>query len=299
MDKLAYRSAILKQNKGVENIIYPPFSVAMSVYAKDNEKWFDTALNSIIEQTLKPNEIVLVIDGAIPQTIQDVIDKYLLICSSKEILLKIIQLSENKGLGRALSIAVDKCSNEIIARMDSDDISVKNRFEMQMRILVQHEEIDIVGGDIAEFIGNVENRVGRRSVPLSDKAIKKYVKKRCPFNHVTVMYRKKAVLKAGGYKDLFWNEDYYLWIRMTEKGCQMANTGSVLVNVRVGEDMYKRRGGKKYFKSELFLQNYMYKKQMIGTVTLVSNIVKRFIIQILMPACVRGWVFQKFARSKI
>ena len=100
MDKLAYRSAILKQNKGVENIIYPPFSVAMSVYAKDNEKWFDTALNSIIEQTLKPNEIVLVIDGAIPQTIQDVIDKYLLICSSKEILLKIIQLSENKGLGR-------------------------------------------------------------------------------------------------------------------------------------------------------------------------------------------------------
>lgn len=287
-----------KQTKlGSSNEEFPPFSVAMSVYGKDNVEWFDIALNSIVEQTVKPNEIVLVVDGPVPQVIHDVIEKYSEICRAGGVLFRVIQLPENKGLGNALRIAVKKCSNEIIARMDSDDISIKNRFEQQLEILLLNPQIDIIGGDIQEFIEVPDNQAGKRVVPVTDGDIKNYMRKRCPFNHVTVMYKKSAVQKSGGYKDLFWNEDYYLWIRMAENGCHMANTGTVLVNVRVGADMYKRRGGYRYFKSEKFLQDYMLKKQLIGIGTYMKNVGKRFILQVMMPASMRGWAFQKLARN--
>lgn len=287
----------MKAEKNIK-MEYPPFSIAMSVYGKDNAEWFNMALNSIIDQTVKPNEIVLVVDGPVPQPIHNVIKKYIEICKSGGILFKIIQLLENKGLGNALEIAVKNSNNEIIARMDSDDIAVKGRFEQQLGLMVLKPEIEIIGGDIQEFIDLEDNTTGKRIVPVSDKAIKEYLKKRCPFNHSTVMYKKSSVLKAGGYMNLFWNEDYYLWIRMAECGCFMANTGTVLVNVRVGNDMYRRRGGLKYFMSEKFLQDYMLKNGMIGLRTYINNVIQRFIIQVLLPDYFRGWIFRKFARKK-
>lgn len=211
--------------------------------------------------------------------------------------LKVIWLSENSGLGIALQTAVSKCSNEIIARMDSDDIAVLDRFEQQLNVFLVQQEVDIVGGDIQEFINTLEYKTGKRKVPISDSAIKHYMKKRCPFNHMTVMYKKEAVTRAGGYQDLFWNEDYYLWIRMAVKNCVMANTGTVLVNVRVNDDMYMRRGGVQYFKSEKYLQDFMLKQGMIHYMEYITNLAKRFIVQILLPNKIRGWVFRKFARS--
>lgn len=288
-----------RKNK-MQEMKYPPFSVAMSVYAKDNAEWFDSALGSIINQTVKPDEIVLIVDGPVPASIQKVIDKYMVICiSGRGVVLKVVKLPENKGLGYALRIAVDKCNHEIIARMDSDDIAVNIRFETQLQIMAENPDIDIVGGDIVEFIDEIDHKVGKRSVPIPDERIKEYMKKRCPFNHMTVMYRKDAVQKAGGYKDLFWNEDYFLWIRMAELGCKMANTGTILVNVRVGTDMYKRRGGKEYFASELFLQKYMLQRKMIDGMTFVGNILKRFTLQVLIPNQIRGWVFRNFARERV
>lgn len=276
---------------------YPSFSVAMSVYGKDNPEWFDEAFCSITHQTVNPNEIVLVVDGVIPDEINHVIKKYETECNENGINLKVIRFESNKGLGIALKKAIEECGNEIIARMDSDDIALKTRFEEQLKIFNLDPKADIVGGDIEEFIGNINNRVGKREVPQNDDEIKKYIKKRCPLNHVTVMYKKKAVIAAGNYKDLFWNEDYYLWIRMAEKKCVMRNTGTTLVYVRVGEEMYKRRGGKRYFQSEKFLQDYMLKTGMINYAEYSLNLVKRFIVQILLPNNIRGWVFKKFARS--
>lgn len=136
-----------------------------------------------------------------------------------------------------------------------------------------------------------------RRVPKLDKEIKEYLKIRCPLNHVTVMFKKSSVKKSGGYLDLFWNEDYYLWIRMAEKGCIMENTGTILVNVRIGKDMYQRRGGKKYFKSEKYLQDYMLSKKIIDKKTYILNVFKRFIVQIILPNSIRGWVFKNFTRS--
>lgn len=270
------------------------FSVVMSVYHRDNADYFDRALQSITEnQTLLPTEIVLVCDGPLGEKLDSVIDKY----QGEYPIFNIIRLPENKGLGNALKVAVENSNNEIIARMDSDDVSIPNRFEQQLKYFADHNDIDIVGGDITEFVNNEENIVGKRQVPVENNDIRKYMKTRCAMNHVTVMFRKEAIQSAGGYLDWFWNEDYYLWIRLCLKGAVFANTGTVLVNVRVGEEMYQRRGGIQYFNSEFGLQKLMLKKGMIGLITFFCNVTKRFIVQLLLPNTIRGWVFKKLART--
>ena len=272
---------------------HQPFSVAISVYKNDNPVYFDRALESITDkQTIKPDEIVLVVDGPVSEEIDAVIEKY-----SNRYCLNAIRLETNGGLGNALRIATENCSNELIARMDSDDVSVENRFEQQLSFFREHPETDIVGGNITEFIGEETNIVARRSVPTGNQAIRKYMKKRCAMNHVSVMFRKSSVLAAGGYQDWFWNEDYYLWIRMWLNNAVFANTGSDLVNVRVGADMYKRRGGKKYFLSEKELQRVMLRQGMITYKDYYLNVTKRFIVQRMIPNSLRGWVFKRFART--
>lgn len=272
------------------------YSVLMSLYIKEKPEYLDVAIKSMIDQTLKPDEIVIVKDGPITIELQNIIDKYI-----KEYpnLFNIVGYEENKGLGYALNFGLKHCKNELVARMDTDDISKPSRCEEQINLFKKYPEIDIIGGDISEFIDFENNIVSCRRVPKSDKEIKEYLKTRCPLNHVTVMFKKSSVVKSGGYIDLFWNEDYYLWIRMVEKNCKMANTGTILVNVRVGKDMYQRRGGKKYFESEKFLQDYMLSKKIINKKIYRLNIVKRFIIQRILSNSIRGWIFKMFARERV
>ena len=181
--------------------------------------------------------------------------------------------------------------------MDSDDICLPNRFEKQLAYLEAHPECDIVGGQMTEFIDSPVNIIGRREVPLSNEEIYDYMKSRCALNHVTVMFRKEAVLKAGNYQDWFWNEDYYLWVRMMMTGCKFANIPDIAVNVRSGADQYARRGGKKYFDSEIGIKKLMFEKGMITRKEYIVNYIQRFIIQLLLPNSVRGWVFRTFARK--
>lgn len=270
------------------------FSVSMSVYNGDNYEYFDLALESVFEQTLKPDEVVLVVDGNVNDDIQNVIKKY----REKYENFKVIQLEKNMGLGIARKVGIDATKNQIVALMDSDDISVTDRFEKQIRILEENTSIGIVGGQITEFVGDIDNIVGKREVPCSDEKIKAYMKKRCPFNHMTIMMKKDALELAGGYIDWFYNEDYYLWIRMMQKNIIFANSDETLVNVRVGNEMYQRRGGIKYFKSEAKLQKYMYDNKMIGFGRYFINVLERLILQVLMPNKLRGWVFRNFAREK-
>lgn len=273
------------------------FSVAMSVYKNDSPEYFDVALASITtEQTIKPSEIVLIVDGPVPDEVNSVIVKYETLYPD---MFQVVRLEQNGGLGNALRLAVERANNELIARMDSDDIALSTRFEQQLAFFDQNPKLDIVGGDITEFIGEVDNVVGKRVVPQKDTDVKAYMQTRCAMNHVTVMYKKSAVLKVGNYIDWFWNEDYYLWIRMQQGGCSFANTGTVLVNVRTGADMYQRRGGKKYFQSEKGLQKYMLKHKMISRSTYCMNVLKRWVVQVAMPNSVRGWVFRKLARSRV
>ena len=150
---------------------------------------------------------------------------------------------------------------------------------------------------MTEFIDRSDNIVGRRAVPLTNDEIYDYMKSRCALNHVTVMFRKEAVLKAGNYQDWFWNEDYYLWVRMMMNKCVFANIPDVAVNVRSGADQYARRGGKKYFDSEIGIKKLMLKNGMITKTQFAVNYVQRLVIQLLLPNSVRGWVFRTFARK--
>lgn len=207
--------------------------------------------------------------------------------------LKVIRLKENKGLGNARKIAIKVAENDLVAMMDADDICVKNRFQQQLEVFCENEKIDVVGGQIAEFRDDINSIVGIRKVPVTDKEIKKYMKRRSPFNHVTVMAKKEAILKSGNYQDLLYNEDYYLWVRMHLNGCKFFNIDKILVNVRVGDEMYSRRGGREYFHNNKKLQQFMLQKKVITVFEYIENIIIRFVVQVLMPNKMRGLFYRK------
>ncbi len=271
------------------------FSVCTSVYKNDSADYVRTALDSmLVYQSIKPNEIVLVQDGPVPENLSIVLSEYE---EKYANVMHIIRLEKNGGLGNALKIGVENATFGIIARMDSDDICLPDRFEKQLAYLEAHPECDIVGGQMTEFIDTPDNIIGRREVPLTNEEIYQYMKSRCALNHVTVMFRKESVLKVGNYQDWFWNEDYYLWVRMMMNQCVFANIPDVAVNVRSGADQYARRGGKKYFDSEIGIKKLMLENGMITRKEYIINYVERFIIQLMLPNKVRGWVFRTFART--
>ena len=208
-----------------------------------------------------------------------------------------LYLKQNMGHGNARRISLENCKNEMITMMDADDISYVNRFEKQITNFMEDNNIDIVGGQITEFINSPDNIIGRRVVPEKDRDIKKYLKKRCPMNHVTVMFKKTAVERAGGYLDWYCNEDYYLWIRMAIAGNKFANVSDTLVNVRVGDEMSARRGGWRYFKSEAALQKYMLHNKLISFPSYLYNILIRFGGEVIVSDKLRQKLFQ-YMREK-
>lgn len=271
------------------------YSVCMSVYRKDNPTHFILAINSIINQSSVPAEIILVIDGPIDEELEFAVKNIQLTCH----ILKVIRLKDNQGHAAARQTAILHASYDLIGLMDSDDISLPDRFEKQLAIFQHDQQLSVLGGQISEFIDTVDNIVGYRKVPLSDYDIKRYLKKRCPFNQMTVMIRKSAILSVGGYQDWFCNEDYYLWVRLALANCKFKNLSYILVNMRVGKEMYRRRGGVKYYKSEAKLQKYMLAHKLINFQQYIFNIIVRFIVQVLLPNWLRGFIFQKCFRKHV
>ncbi|MCY1634885.1 glycosyltransferase [Marinifilum sp. D737] len=269
------------------------FSVSISVYKNDNITFFKDAIESIIHQTLIPNEIILVVDGPVYDNMKSVIKGY----DQNLDILKVIWLDENMGHGNARRIGLENCTNNLVALMDSDDISLPDRFAKQIECFKRHPEVSIVGGYIDEFIDSTNNIVGRRLVELTDLDIKKYLKSRCPMNQVTVMFKKSDIIEVGGYIDWYNNEDYYLWARMCLADKIFMNLDEVLVHVRVGNEMYKRRGGWKYFKSEQELQKFLMKNNVINLFKYSYNVIIRFIIQVALPNNLRGFIFKTLFRS--
>lgn len=267
----------------------------MSLYIKEKPEYLDLAIKSMVEQTVKPDQIVIVKDGQITPELEAVLNKY---DSEYPGLFDIVGYEKNRGLGLALNYGLEHCRNELVARMDTDDISVSDRCQKQINFMNNNLDIAIVGGQIEEFIGKIENGVGKREVPATDCELKKYIKKRCPFNHMTVMFRKSDVLEAGNYKEWFCNEDYSLWIRMAKLNKKFANLQEILVKVRVGKDMYQRRGGIRYFLSEREIQSLMLKNNIIGYKRYFINVGERFVFQVITPNWFRGIVFRRFLRKK-
>lgn len=271
------------------------FSVLMSVYKNEKTENFVQAMESILNQTLLPDEIILFRDGPVDKELQEKIDQY--IYGGFSNIFSYYPLKENQGLGNVLRMGVIKAKYEFIARMDTDDIAVPTRFEKQMAYMKAHPEVSVCGGQIYEFIGNKNNVVGKREVPLMHEDIAGFMSKRNPFSHMTVMFKKQDVLASGNYLEIHLVEDYYLWCRMLVRGYRFANLPDILVYARTDENMYQRRGGYKYFLSWKTIEEYKLANKISSKRDYYQTLIMRFTVQVLIPNKIRGYILKKFARK--
>ena len=267
-------------------------SVLISVYEKENPDFFDAALYSIYTQSLKPDEVVICVDGPIGQELTDILEKYDKKYPKQT---RILCFEKNRGLGETLADGVNACSNEIVFRMDSDDISTKDRFKKQYEI-ISTGKYDVVGSNIAEYDEKMENYIGDRVVPEKNESIKKYLKKRNPMNHQTVCFLRSKVLSAGNYKKMKGFEDYYLWARMLMNGCLFYNIQENLVNVRSGYSLIMRRGEKEYLKCIVSFEKEILKIGLITKTEYLRNITSRIAVSSA-PVGVRKKVYSKILRK--
>ncbi len=267
----------------------------MSIYEKENPQWFRRAVHSVLQQTVMPEEIVIVQDGKLTDALYKVCNE---LKRAYPEIITFVPLEKNVGLGKALQIGVRACRNELIARMDADDISSPQRFEQQLKEFHRYKALALCGGQIVEFIGDENHEVSTRTVPLTNMEIRIYAKKRNPFNHMTVMFRKKDVIAAGNYQTMPLLEDYYLWVRMLCKNVLCKNIPEILVKARVGKGMYKRRGGWRYFMAERALYQAFYELGFLRKRELYFNLMIRFGIRLL-PNWAREFIYKYVLRKYV
>lgn len=269
------------------------YSVLMSVYYKESPKHLQKAMMSIYNQTISTNDFVLVCDGPLTDELNTIIQNMKELFGER---LNVVRLADNLGLGKALNIGLNYCKNELVARMDSDDISYKDRCERQLNIFGRQPELSICSGNVEEFSESINKIDARRVLPEKQSEILEFAKKRNPFNHPCVMYKKSAVESVGGYRDFYLLEDYYLWLRMLLNGKQGYNIQEPLLYMRAGSEMYKRRSGWKYAKAQRELFGFMLKQHFITKGQYVKSVLLRSVSS-LAPNCLRKFMFEKILRK--
>ena len=266
------------------------FSVLMSIYKKEKPEYFNRSMTSIWdEQEIKPNEIVLVHDGPLPSELSNVIQEWE---NKLKRTLVVVPLSKNIGLGNALNIGLKYCSYEVVARMDTDDISFPSRFKKQLEVFCKKNSIDVCGSWVTEFDLNEADIQFTRKLPEYHDDILTFSKKRSPINHPAVMFKKSAVILAGNYKHMLWTEDYYLWARMLLNKSVFYNIQEPLVNMRAGSSQLERRGGIKYLKSEFVLQKEFLDIGFINRFEYNRNLALRMFVRLL-PKKILKQVYKK------
>lgn len=269
------------------------YSVLMSVYRKEKPEYLKTSMESIAVQSIAPSDFVLVCDGPLTPELDQVIAE---MQERFGAVLQVLRLDKNGGLGKALNYGMKHCKNELIARMDSDDISYPDRMERQLDIFDRKKDISICSGIVEEFSEDSNQVTTRRVPPEQAEEIRTFSGKRNPFNHPCVMYKKSAVEAAGGYQDFYLLEDYYLWIRMLQNGCRGYNIQEPLLKMRAGSEMYKRRSGWRYACSQAALFRYMKQTGWIGTGACLKSTVIRGISS-LIPNGLRKFLFKIVLRK--
>lgn len=232
------------------------YSVLMSVYFKETGCNLKDALNSMKNQTIPPHEIVLVCDGDLTEELEEVISEFQI---SNSGLLRLIRREKSNNWAEVLNVGLKECQCSLVARMDSDDISLPQRCEKQLLEFRKHPEIDLVGTALGEFENSENNVVRKRMLPSAHDEIVRFAKYRSPVNHATAMFKKKSVLDAGGYQYFPSFEDYYLWMRMLKHGCKFENLSDMLYLMRA-DGVYNRRGNIKYFCTTMKFKTWMYKE---------------------------------------
>lgn len=270
------------------------YSVLMSVYHKEKAEYLKQAMNSIWDQTIPTDDFVLVCDGPLTADLDTVIEN---MQAAHPETMHVVRLEKNGGLGNALNIGIKECKHKLVARMDSDDISRTDRCERQLKVFQTHPDVSVVSGIVEEFTTSIDQIEARRVPPGTQDQILAFAKKRNPFNHPCVMYKKSAVEAAGGYQDFYLLEDYYLWIRMLQNGAIGYNLQEPLLWMRAGSDMYKRRAGWKYAKSQKALFKYMKDSGFISGSQYVQSVAIRSASSIT-PNWLREFMFKTVMRKK-
>lgn len=260
----------------------PPYSVLMPVYAGEKKEYLYQSIKSMYLQTVLPEEIVVVCDGPLPETLEEVLRSFE---GRNPENFRVLRFPEHRGLGEVLNRGVLACRNELIARMDSDDISCPERCEKQLERFAGDPDVAVLSGHIAEFTSDPKFTSGMRKVPVSEREILKFARKRNPMNHMAVMMRRSAVLKAGNYLPMTGAEDYFLWARMLMLGCKPANLDCILVYARVGNGMIGRRGGVSYMKNSLLLQKKFYDIGFLTKKEMLENCMVRTAAALLPVPC--------------
>ncbi len=268
------------------------YSVLMSVYYKENPEFLRQSMMSMFNQSAPTNDFVLVCDGSLTDGLNDVINEM-----QKHFgdILNVVRLPQNVGLGKALNEGIKHCKNDLIARMDSDDISYPDRYEKELEIF-KDKKVDIVSGTVEEFLNTPDDTYAKRILPQNNKEIIAFSKKRNPFNHPCVMYRREAIQNAGGYQDFYLLEDYYLWIRMLMNGSVGYNIQEPILWMRAGNGMYKRRAGLKYAKSQVELLKFMRDNNFINTGQRLKYSVVR-VGSSIAPNFLRKFMYEKVLRE--
>ena len=263
----------------------------MSVYAKEKPIWMRQSLDSIFTQTLLPDEVILIEDGPLTPELHEVIADF----QKRHSNLHVFPQKENRGLGAALNIGLQYCRNELVARMDTDDICKPNRFEKEITFMSEHPDVDICSSLIDEFVESIHCVHSQRTLPEHHKEILKYARRRCPVNHPTVVYKRSKVIAAGGYQGF--PEDYILWINMILAGCKFYNLQESLLWFRFSYDVFRRRGGWKYAKDDIRAQWHFHQMGFTSFYEFLTNSFIRGIVR-LTPNFLRIFTYKYILRKK-
>ena len=258
------------------------FSVLQPVYYKDKPEWLALALESILKQTLLPNEVVIIQDGKISNDL-----KKILLDFQKKIPCQWCHLKKNEGLATALNVGIKKAKYDWLSRMDADDINLPDRYKKQVEFLKKNPQVDLLGGYCLEFSKNYQGPYKQKELPHCHKNIYKLLKKRNSINHVSIFINKEAIKKVGGYESYFGMEDYHLWVKMCLAGFNLCNIQEPLVLQRGGEYMLSKRGGWKYFLEEIRLHSFFLKKGFINVLEFTRNILIRLFIRTSPPFIIK------------
>ncbi|MBP1539421.1 MAG: glycosyltransferase [Prevotella sp.] len=267
------------------------FSVLMSVYIKEHPSFLRQSLDSVFCQTLPPDEVVLIEDGPLTDELHGVIAEY----RDKHPELKVYPQEHNAGLGSALNIGLKLCTNDLVARMDTDDICHPDRFEKEVKFMTEHPDIDICGSNLDEFDGDPSCVRSHKVVPEMHDEIVKYARRRNPINHPTAIYRRDKVLAVGGYQGF--PEDYCLCIKMIMGGCRFHNLQESLLHFRFTDDAIRRRGGWQHAKEDFKSQLFFYRIGFTNLFEFITNCMIRMSVRII-PNSLRVMFYKKILRKE-
>lgn len=267
-------------------------SVLMSVYIKEKPEYFKAAMDSILAQTYPVDEIMLIQDGPLTEELYKLIEYYQSVAPQ---VIRTFAFEQNRQLGRALAKGVELCRNELVARMDTDDIAMPERIAKQVAYMEAHPEVHVLGGAIREF--NDEGTTDRvKYMPQTQEEILNYVKNRNPLNHMTVMFRRSAILEVGNYQHFPYLEDYSLWSRMLSKGYQIRNIEDVIVRARTSMALVRRRSGWKYFKDFAKLRKFQHKLGLTTVLEYMISMAGTFVV-LMQPGFVKELAYKKVLRK--